>query len=62
MAADAQDRVIDAFVKGLDVNGLRLLQSVPAATGRRHYDPLSTLCLCNTPTLPTPPTTVGPDR
>ena len=39
VAADAPVRVIDAFVDGLDVNGLGFGRSVPAATGRPPYDP-----------------------
>jgi transposase len=37
VAADAPVRVIDAFVNGLDVNGLGFGRSVPAATGRPPY-------------------------
>ena len=39
VAADAPVRVIDAFVDGVDVNGLGFGRSVPAATGRPPYDP-----------------------
>ena len=45
MAADAPVRVIDAFVDGLDVNGLGFGRSVPAATGRPPYDPRDLLKL-----------------
>ena len=45
VAADAPVRVIDAFVDGLDVNGLGLGRSVPAATGRPPYDPRDLLKL-----------------
>src|SRR3974390_3427467 len=38
-------RVIDAFVEGLDVNGLGFGRSVPAATGRPPYDPRDLLKL-----------------
>src|SRR3974390_2486718 len=38
-------RVIDAFVDGLDVNGLGFGRSVPAATGRPPYDPRDLLKL-----------------
>ena len=44
-AADAPVRVIDAFVDGLDVRGLRFGRSVPAATGRPPYDPRDLLKL-----------------
>jgi len=44
-AADAPVRVIDAFVDGLDVRGLRFGRSVPAATGRPPYDPRDLLRL-----------------
>ena len=39
-------RVIDAFVDGLDVNGLGFGRSVPAATGRPPYDPRDPVKLC----------------
>ena len=45
VAADAPVRVIDAFVDGLDVNGLGFRRSVPAATGRPPYDPRDLLKL-----------------
>ena len=45
VAADAPVRVIDAFVDGLDVNGLGFGRSVPAATGRPPYDPRDLLKL-----------------
>ncbi len=45
VAADAPVRVIDAFVDGLDVNGLGFGRSVPAATGRPRYDPRDLLKL-----------------
>jgi transposase len=45
VAADAPVRVIDAFVDGLDVRGLRFGRSVPAATGRPPYDPRDLLKL-----------------
>jgi len=45
VAADAPVRVIDAFVDGLDVKGLRFGRSVPAATGRPPYDPRDLLKL-----------------
>jgi transposase len=45
VAADAPVRVIDAFVDGLDVIGLRFGRSVPAATGRPPYDPRDLLKL-----------------
>ena len=45
MAAVAPVRVIDAFVDGLDVSGLRFGRSVPAATGRPPYDPRDLLKL-----------------
>ena len=45
VAADAQVRVIDAFVNGLDVRGLRFGHAVPAATGRPPYDPRNLLKL-----------------
>ena len=45
MAADAPVRVIDAFVDGLDVKGLRFGRSVPAPTGRPPYDPRDLLKL-----------------
>ena len=40
------------IVNGPDVNGLGWERSAPAATGRPPYDPLSTICLRNTPFLP----------
>jgi hypothetical protein len=45
VAADAAVRVIDAFVDGLDVRGLRFGRSVPAAMGRPPYDPRDLLKL-----------------
>jgi transposase len=45
VAAHAPVRVIDAFVDGLDVRGLRFGRSVPAATGRPPYDPRDLLKL-----------------
>ena len=45
VAADAPVRVIDAFVDGLDVRGLRFGRSVPAAMGRPPYDPRDLLKL-----------------
>jgi transposase len=45
VAADAPVRVIDAFVDGLDVKGLRFGRSVPAVTGRPPYDPRDLLKL-----------------
>ena len=45
VAADAPVRVIDAFVDGLDVKGLRFGRSVPAPTGRPPYDPRDLLKL-----------------
>ncbi len=45
VAADAPVRVIDAFVAGLDVRGLRFGRSVPAAMGRPPYDPRDLLKL-----------------
>src|SRR5215475_9275123 len=45
VAADAPVRVIDAFVDGLDVEGLGFGRSVPAATGRPPYDPRDLLKL-----------------
>ena len=45
VAADAPVRVIDAFVDGLDVRGLRFGRSVPAAIGRPPYDPRDLLKL-----------------
>src|ERR1700730_2799000 len=43
--ADAPVRVIDAFVYGLDVNGLGFGRSIPAPTGRPPYDPRDLLNL-----------------
>ena len=43
--ADAPVRVIDAFVDGLDLRGLRFGRSEPAATGRPPYDPRDLLKL-----------------
>ena len=43
--AGAPVRVIDAFVDGLDVNGLGFRRSVPAPTGRPAYDPRDLLKL-----------------
>src|ERR1700732_1400494 len=43
--ADAPVRVIDAFVYGLDVNGLGFGRSIPAPTGRPPYDPRDLLKL-----------------
>jgi transposase len=45
VAADAPVRVIDAFVDGLDVKGLRFGRPVPAPTGRPPYDPRDLLKL-----------------
>ncbi len=45
MAWDAPVRVIDAFVDGLDVKGLGVERSVPAAMGRPAYDPRDLLKL-----------------
>ncbi len=45
VAADAPVLVIDAFVDGLDVRGLRFGRSVPAAMGRPPYDPRDLLKL-----------------
>jgi transposase len=45
VTADAPVRVIDAFVDGLDVEGLGFGRSVPAATGRPPYDPRDLLKL-----------------
>jgi transposase len=45
VAAEAPVRVIDAFVDGLDLSGLRFGRSVPATTGRPPYDPRDLLKL-----------------
>src|SRR6185437_7455207 len=45
VTADAPVRVIDAFVDGLDVEGLGFGRSIPAATGRPPYDPRDLLKL-----------------
>ncbi len=45
VAWDAPVRVIDAFVDGLDVKGLGVERSVPAAMGRPAYDPRDLLKL-----------------
>ena len=45
VAAEAPVRVIDAFVVGLDVEGLGFARAVPAATGRPGYDPRDLLKL-----------------
>lgn len=45
VGGDAPVRVIDAFVDGLDVKGLRFGRSVPATMGRPAYDPRDLLKL-----------------